>query len=629
MSLGAGRRRTLGGRLASIVNLLCVLLGLWTVYQACFLSVDVLTLAMIFACAVLSLLFLIIGASTNSDPHNPSVCDFVLSGLSVLTGVFFAMQQNAISSRISLFDELSGLQTGFGLLTMFLVSEATRRSVGYGLLAVVIATIVYNLFGDQITGYLGHGPISVSHLLDIAVYTVDGVFGLPVRVAATYAFMFVLFGTLLEKSGGGEFFYSAAALLTGNRPGGPAKIAVVSSGMFGAISGSPTSDVITTGSVTIPTMKRTGYPATLAGGIEVAASTGGSLLPPVMGAAAFIMAEYTGITYWTIASAALIPAVLFYAAVMAHVHLHTMKLGLTGTSSVDRQSQMQALGYWYVYVVPVAVLVATLAAGYSPTYAGLTGSLSIIVTSQVFKGGRLGPKRLYEVLATTTRRMLAVTAACAAAGLVIAGLTMTGLSQKFTYFVLVFGEQHLAPALIVGAVITIILGMGMPTSSAYILAAILVGPVFVNELGLPALSAHMFLFYFSVLSAMTPPIAVAAYAASAIADENPMHIAVNAIRLSVAAVLIPVAFVNNPSLLLAGAPAQIIIAVFVTLFAIMLFAMAIEGYFRCNVGMYRRVLLGGAALWLLAPVSWWSLVPAAVGGVLIVQCWRRPAEMQS
>ena len=313
---------------------------------------------------------------------------------------------------------------------------------------------------------------------------------------------------------------------------------------------------------------------------------------------------------------------------MAHVHLRAMKLGLKRAPPIERATHAQAMKSWYVYVVPAAVLVATLAAGYSPTFAGLTGSLSIIITSQILKDKRLGPRRLYEVLATTTHRMLAVTAACAGAGLVIAGLTMTGLSQKFAYFVLVFGEQHLTPALMVGAVITLILGMGMPTSSAYILAAILVGPVFVSELGLPALSAHMFLFYFSVLSAMTPPIAVAAYAASAIADENPMHIALSAIRLSAAAVLIPIAFVNNPGLLLVGTTGQITVAALVTLLAIMMFAVANEAYIRANIAGHQIILLECMAQWLQAPLSWWAIVPDAAGGLLIVKSWYRSTELQ-
>lgn len=605
--------------MARIVNLLCVVLGLWTIYQACFLTVDVLSLAMIFLCGVLSILFLIIGASASADPRIPSSCDLVLSGLSAITGVFFIIQMDELSNRISLFTDLTSAQVTFGLLILFLVLEATRRSVGNGLLGVIVATIIYNLFGDHLSGYYGHGPISVTHLLDIAVYTVDGIFGIPVRVAATYAFMFVLFGTMLEKTGGGDFFYNTASLVAGNRAGGPAKIAVVSSGLFGAISGSPSSDVITTGSVTIPIMKRMGYPAALAGGIEVAASTGGSLLPPVMGTAAFIMAEYTGIAYWSIALSAVIPAMLYYAAVMAHVHLRTTKLNLTETSPAWKENQSEAFNNWYAYVIPAVVLVATLAAGYSPTYAGLTGCGSMIVTSLFLREKRLGPQRLFDVLATTTYRMLAVTAACAGAGLVIAGLTMTGLSQKFTYLVLVFGEQNLIPALIIGAIITIVLGMGMPTSSAYILAAILIGPVFVGDLGLPVLGAHMFLIYFSVLSAMTPPIAVAAYAASAIADENPMLIAAHAIRLAIAAILIPIAFINNPELLLAGAATQIIIAVLVTLLSIMFSAAAVEGYCRGNLGSGSRLILGVCALCLLAPASWWAVIPGVLGCLIVAR----------
>lgn len=618
---GPGRRRELRGTWRTFVDLACAVAAVWTIYQACFASVDVLALAIYFICIVLSLVFLVVGATPGSDRHKPTLCDLVLSGSSVATGIYFSVIMDDLSERISLFTDLTASQFGFGILVVCLVLEATRRTVGNGLLFVIVASIIYNLWGDRIDGYFGHGAISVAHLLDVAVYTVDGIFGVPARVAATYAFMFVLFGTLLEKAGGGDFFYNLASLVSGNRPGGPAKIAVVSSGMFGAISGSPTSDVITTGSVTIPSMKRSGYSAILAGAIEVAASTGGSLLPPVMGAAAFVMAEYTGIAYVSIAAAALIPALLFYAAVMMQVHLLTLRQGLTKTAPLDTSADARPFAQWPIYLIPAVVLVATLFAGYSPTYAGLTGSIAIVATSQFAGDRRIGPSQMYAVLARTMYRILPVSAACAGAGLVIAGITMTGLSQKFSYLILVFGSHTVLAPLVVGALITIVLGMGMTTSSAYILSAILVAPVLISDVGLPVLGVHMFLFYFAVLSALTPPIAVAAYAAATIAEANPMAIGFRAMKLAISAVVVPFAFVYNPALLLAGHPLVISASALVTVFAIFLFAVAAEGYLWRGLQMAERVVFGLLAASLLAPLSPWTTGPIAAGVLLVAWHW--------
>jgi TRAP transporter 4TM/12TM fusion protein len=596
-AVGPGRRRRLkDGRLALALDVFCALFACWIVYQAVFLTIDALSLSVFFVCGVLVILFLTVGASATSDPDWPTLPDFILSGMAAATAVFFATQVDELSTRISLFSELSNVQLAFGVLVTLLVLEATRRSVGYGLLAVILLTVMYNLFGHQLDGFLRHGTITLNHFIDISVYTINGIFGAPVRVAATYAFIFVLFGTLLEKAGGGDFFYGAAAYLTGNQPGGPAKIAVISSGLFGTISGSPTSDVITTGSITIPAMKRTGYPPELAGAIEVAASTGGSLLPPVMGAAAFIMAEYTTASYWEIASAAVIPALLFYSAVMMQVHLRTQRLGMTAPAQPDTGLRSTSLAQGYVYLIPATVLVWMLADGYTPILAGLVGGATIIVTSFLPGARNLGPKQLYEVLVSTVYRMVGVSAACAGAGLVIGGITMTGLAQKFAHVVMLFGEQQMLLALVIGALVSIVLGMGMPTSSAYILAAVLVAPVLVGELALPEISAHMFLFYFAVLSAMTPPVAVAAYAASAIAEANPITIGMKAVKLSVAAILIPFGFVANPALLLQGSLLEIAGASLVCLLAIMLMAFAAEGYLKRNLRKFERLAFAIASI---------------------------------
>ncbi|MEQ9327086.1 MAG: TRAP transporter fused permease subunit, partial [Rhodospirillales bacterium] len=506
--------------------------------------------------------------------------------------------------RITLLDDLSTWDVMAAITIILLSLEAMRRTVGLGLTCIVLAFIIYNLFGDHIPGVLGHGEITVTHFLDIMVFTTDGLFGVPLRVAATYAFLFVLFGTTLAKTGGADFFFDLAAALTGRTRGGPAKIAVISSGLYGTISGSPTSDVVTTGAVTIPMMKRLGYNSTFAGAVEVAASTGGSLVPPVMGAAAFIMSEYTGIPYIEIAFAALLPALLYYIPIYLQVHLRAEKVGLQGLDADQIPKLSDTLKNGGQFLVPLVVITWALVEGFTPTFAGLYGTLSVVVVSMLRKKTRLTPQKGFDILADACVKMVAVTGACAAAGLVIGGISMTGLASLFSTRVFLLSGHDLFISLIVAAALTILLGLGMPTPSAYILAAVLISPVMKN-LGIPPMAGHLFLLYFAVMSALTPPVAVAAYAASAIADAPPLNIAGMAVRIAIGAFLVPFTFIYDPALLLEGAWYESLMAFVLVGSGLMIFVVGQEGYFRVNLGMGTRLacFAGGLLLMFARPIS--------------------------
>lgn len=614
LAISTGARRKPEGILAFIIRGYAALVAIWVVYQATLSSIDVLALSIIFVSIMLVLVFLMYGATERSIDPNPSWFDWLLVVASIVTGIYFIVSIPQIATRISLFDDLSLPQATFSAIIILLTLEATRRTVGAGLMMIVILFIIYNLFGDRLSGVLQHGEISLGHFLDINVFTTDGLFGIPIRVAATYAFLFVMFGTFLEKARGGDFFFDLAAIISGRSAGGPAKVAVFSSALFGTVSGSPTSDVVTTGSITIPMMKRLGYPGALAGGVEVAASTGGSLLPPIMGSAAFIMAEYTGIPYSEIIVAALVPALFYYLGIFLQVHLRSVKIGLAPLPS-DRVPKLGTtlLNGW-IYIAPIIAIITALVQGYSPTYVAFFGTVAVIVASQFRKDARITFTGLFDGLADTTIRMIGVTGACAAAGLVIGGITMTGLATKFSYLVLVFGSSSVLPALMIGAAVTIILGLGMPTPSAYVLAAVLIGPVLVSELQVPMMAAHMFLLYYAVMSAMTPPVAVAAYAAAAIANDNPLKIAGTAVMFSIVAFLIPFGFVHNSGLLLIGTPLEIIIAILAATLAVILLAVAAEGFLRTQLSTIMRLALTVAALTLIAPAGWWTAVAAVFGG---------------
>ncbi len=592
------------------------IIGVYVISAATFIIIDPWPLAAVFLLSMMALAFLTVGARPDSDPNKPSVIDWILFGLAMSTGAYFFVVADDIANRISLLWALTPIEMFFGTVAFLLSIEITRRTTGLGLTVVVLIFVAYNFLGHLLPGVLKHGYIDYNHFLDIMVYTTDGIMGLPVRVAATYAFMFVLFGTFLYAAKGADFFYDFAASIAGKRPGGPAKVAVVSSGMYGMISGSPTSDVVTTGSVTIPVMKRVGYTGAVAGGIEVAASTGGSIMPPVMGSAAFIMAEYTGIDYAEIAVAALLPAILYYVGVYSQVHFRSVRLGFGGMDPNQIPAFFATLKNGGMFIVPLVVLVWALLEGYSPSMVAVYGTLAVIAVAALRKDTRINLVKAYKAVAETSMRSVPVAGATAAAGLVIAGITMTGLAAKFAHVVYMITSAEVLLTLLVAAALTIVLGMGMPTPSAYILAAVLMGPLMV-DLKIDALPGHLFLLYFAVLSALTPPVAVAAYAASSISGDNPLSIAGHATRFALAAFLVPFTFVYGPELLWIGPLWQTAITFVTATIGLIFVAAAIESYEPICAEWWGRVLMGIAGLFMITPFHLSTFTGLAIAAATI------------
>ncbi len=622
-----GRPRHPGGVVGLFANILAAAVTVGIVATTTIWVVDVLSMLFVFIGPMLALIFLLYSPSAGSNTSRIAWPDFVGAALALATSAYFLVEINRIAQRIALLDPLSNSDVFFGTVLLLLVLEATRRTVGLGLLFVVLGFLAYNLWGDALPGVFGHGEIDFNHFLDILVFTTDGLFGVPLRVALTYVFLFSLFGAFLHRAGGGEFFFNVAAAVSGHKPGGPAKIAVVSSGLFGTISGSPTSDVIVTGSVTIPMMKRLGYSSELAGGVEVAASTGGSLLPPVMGSAAFIMAEFTGIQYQNIVIAAVVPALLYYFCVYYQVHLRSLKMGLRAMAPSEIPPLASTVREGGVFAVPLVVLVTALIMGYSPSYVAAYGTLGIIAVAMLRKSTRLGLKSLFMILAETARRTTPAVGACAAAGLVVGGISMTGLGAKFTDLIFLLAGQHLFWSLVIAAIVLILLGMGMPVPSVYILGAVLIAPA-LTKLGVPLLAAHMFLLYFASLSAMTPPVAVAAFAAAPIAEGNPMMIGVAAVKLAVAAFVMPFAFAYSSEILLQGDVVPIICHVAAAMLAVVLISVAVEGFLRARVGGALRLGIGACGLALLASDWRVQTLAAVLGAAMYVYLARRPAAGQ-
>lgn len=494
---------------------------------------------------------------------------------------------------------------------MVLVLEGTRRVLGWALPIIALFFILYALFGQHIPGLLGHRGVNLETLISYQYLTTEGIFGLPLGVSATYIYIFILFGGFLVASGTGEFFIDLANALTGHLRGGPAKVAVVSSSFFGTISGSAVANVVGTGSFTIPLMKRLGYSPTFAGAVEAVASTGGQIMPPIMGAAAFIIAEMLGIPYIKVALAAALPAVLYYIALIYMVHLEAIRLGLQGSPREELPRAGETLKQRGYLLIPAMLMVYWLTVGYSPMKAGLWSIGAVFLFSFVRRATRMGPLKLLEALKKGATGSLEVVSACACAGIVIGVVTQTGLGLKFSMLVIEASKGFLPLALIFIALTSLILGMGVTTSAAYILTVILGGPVLI-KLGVLPLAAHLFVFYYACLSTITPPIALAAFAGAGIAGASPFSVGFMAMRLAMIAYVVPFFFVYQPVLILQGSAANIFLAFCTAVLGCVALGSALMGQLQGTLGYLPRLLLLAGGMMLIKPGGYTDLFGLSV-----------------
>jgi len=456
--------------------------------------------------------------------------------------------------------------------------------------------LMYALFGQHIPGLLGHGGYSIKRITTF-LFSVDGIFGTSIGTSATYVIMFVIFGSVLEGTGAGRLFIDAAIRGLGRFRGGPAKAAVVSSALMGMISGSSAANVVTTGSFTIPLMKKVGYKPDFAGSVEAVASTGGQIMPPIMGAGAFLMAEALGIPYMEVAGAAVLPAVMYFMSVFISVDLEAVKTGLRGMRKEELPNMRETWENYGLLMLPLLMLLYILIfTDYSVIRGGLVCIVTCLVLALVRKSTRYNLRRFIEIMANGMSDSLGVIAACACAGIIVGVLTMTGLGNKMVTLIINLSNGHLIVALILVMIVTIILGMGLPTTASYIVCSSVVVPALL-KMGLAALPAHMFVFYFACLSAVTPPVAIAAYAAAGISGGSVNKTGWTAFRLALVAFIIPYMFVYSNALLMIGDIAIIIRSCVTALIGVYLFSSAMSGWFthRTNWGI-RAVLLIGSLL---------------------------------
>lgn len=511
-----------------------------------------------------------------------------------------------------------------GLIALALTLEALRRATGWILIAIIAVFVLYALFGDILPGRLQGRTQNWQLLAGYMAFDSNGILGLPISVASTVVVAFILFGVLLNITGGSAFFTDAAMLGMGRFRGGSMKIAVLASGLFGSISGSAVANVVGTGVVTIPMIKRDGYPAHKAGAIEAVASTGGQLMPPVMGASAFLMAEFLAVPYSSIVMAALVPALLYYVALFIQADLEAAKLGIKAVPKENIPDARVVLRGVH-FVVSFAVLIYLLFwKGYQPERAALWAGLVLIATVMVlgYRGTRPSLRVIFSSLAQTGHGVVEILLISAASGIVIGVLNVTGLSFNLTYALVQVGGGSAVMLLFLSALVCIILGMGLPTLGVYVLLAALVAPALV-QVGIEPIAAHLYVLYFGMMSMITPPIAMAAFAAASIAKASAMATGWAAMRFGWSAYVIPVLFVFSPTLILIGDPWEIALAVATAVVGVWLVSAAIAGYFSGQLDPLARVFFAVFGLLALMPAGMfagaiYSDVIGLIGGALMM-----------
>ena len=556
--------------------------------------------------------------------------DGILAVISFLLATAFVLNEPRYHNWMQSFDQLTNLEVAGGVALLVITLEMVRRTTGWPLLLIACAFLGYVGWGSYLPGAFSHGGVELRYFLEMQTITMDGLIGVPLYVAATYAFLFVLFGTFFQLAGGGQLFFDVAASTTGGFVGGPAKACVVSSALYGSVSGSPVADVATTGPITIPLMERYGVRKKDAAAIEAAASSGGALLPPVMGAVAFLMADMTGIPYREILVAGLLSAIIYYIGVFALVHFECRRRGIGALPREERVGLSTALRRGWPNLIPIILLTYLLLHGFSPAYVAAGACLVTLITSWIAMRHAIGPHRLMEGCVETCYRMVPLAAAVAVAGIVIGCIEMTGLSSKAAALLYSLTRGLMVPSLLVSALVLIVLGMGMPTVAVYVMGAALLAPVLIGEFGLPLLGTHMFLLYFSCMSAITPPIAVACFTAASIADTNPFSVAPYASKLAVAGYVLPFFFIFNPGLLMEGGPLAIASAFIAAIIMVLCFSVAIHGWvLTARLGALTRLGFALLAVLLMAP---YPLMQASAAGLAVglwswcvSRAWRKEA----
>lgn len=618
------RRREFAGFWTYVVSIICVAAVIYQLYYAVYHPFFALQHRSLHLLFMISLTFLLYPLWKRKSPRlKPSILDIALGLTSVGILLWVAINAGNILARLG-----SSLDPDVivGAILIIFVLEACRRSIGWIIPIIVIFFLLYALLGEYLPGFLCHPPYDWRRLCTYLTLSTEGIFGIPLGVSANFIFLFILYGAILRYSGGGKFLTDLAFAITGGMVGGPAKAAVVSSTFFGMISGSSVANTTTTGTITIPLMKRAGFPGYFAGAVEASASTMGQIMPPVMGAAAFIIAEFLAIPYLTVCAAAAIPALLAFFAVFMQVHYKSKSMGLRAEPRTISLRRTLASGW--IHFLSVIVLVTVLVMRYSPERAVVFAIITQVVVTLIRKDTRMSPKNMLLACREGTIGAIDVAIACAAIGLIIGPIVGTGLGLKFSSIIADVSRGSVLIALPMAAVASLLLGMGVPTTAQYIIIATLVCPALVS-LGVLAISAHLFILYWGTRADITPPVALAAYAGAGIAKANPMKTGITAFKLGLAGYIIPFMFVFNIGLLLKGSPFSITLTVLISLIGVACLAAAVQNYLLIRTTLLERLLLFAIPAICCFPIGMKTLLIIPLSGVILTsQKFRQKKEKE-
>ncbi len=599
------------GFMAKIVAAIAIAFSIFQLYTAIFGVLDAQLQRGVHLGFGLALVFLLYPTCKSWSRHKLHPFDLLLAVLGAAAPAYIIYEYQNLVLRAG---TVSDMDLAVGIIGIILVIEAARRVVGIPMVCVVLVFIAYAFAGPYMPGVLAHRGLTPAQLVSHLYFTTEGIFGIPLGVSSTFIFLFILFGAYLESTGLGKFFIDIANAIAGWASGGPAKVAVLSSGLMGTVSGSSVANVVGTGSLTIPMMKKLGYHKDFAGAVEAAASTGGQLMPPVMGAAAFLMAEFVGVPYIDIVKAAIIPALLYFAGVWLGVHFEAKRSNLKGIPRSELPKIGTLLRERGHLALPLVVIVYLLVSGYTPMRAALVAIILSILCSALRKSTRMKPIEIVEGLEKGARNVLGVLVACAAAGIIIGVVTKTGVGLKLASGLLELSGGMLLPTMFFTMITAIILGMGVPTTANYVITSTIAAPALV-QMGVPVLAAHMFVFYFGIIADVTPPVALAAYAGAGISGGNALKTGVNASKLAIAAFIIPYIFVLSPVILMVdGTPLDLISATVTALIGMVSLSSALIGFLADKCNLLERLLLVAGGLLMIKP----GIVTDVIGIVIFV-----------
>ena len=601
------------GLIAKIISALAISFSVFQLYTAIFGVLDAQLQRAVHLGFGLALVYLLYPMRESWAKRGLHPIDAILAFLGAAAPAYILIEYQQLVLR-------SGLTTpidfAVGLIGVLLVIEATRRVVGVPMLIVVALFLIYAFAGPYMPGLIAHRGLTPQQLVGHLFYTTEGIFGIPLGVSSTFIFLFILFGAYLESTGLGKFFIDLANAIAGWASGGPAKVAVLSSGLMGTVSGSSVANVAGTGSFTIPMMKKLGYDREFAGAVEAAASTGGQLMPPVMGAAAFLMAEFVGIPYIEIVKAAVIPAVLYFSGVWLGVHFEARRKNLKGIPRDELPKVWDIFKERGHLAIPLVVIVYLLVSGYTPMRAALFAIILSIAASFLRASTRMKPIEIIRGLEKGAKAVLGVLVACASAGIIIGVVTKTGAGLKLASALISFAGGMMLPTMFFTMITALLLGMGVPTTANYVITSTIAAPALV-QMHIPVLAAHMFVFYFGIIADVTPPVALAAYAGSAIAGGNPLKTGVNASKLAIAAFIIPYIFVTSPVLLMIDAtPLNLLYSLVTAIIGMVALSSSLIGYLIADMKMPERIILFVSGLLMIIP----EVTTDIIGLIVLAVC---------